>query len=164
VDGKGSVIKKKRFQRISWLYFWVIIFFLGSAGNLIHLVISNYRDYEFDPGWFNFPALVTWTVIAAGMMFYSPLRLHNTRIEGKELDMWEHLKGRKEVIFPWEYNPVATSLAILYYLLSLIMVCIGAYIIAQSKYLLPPKDVLLTGGIFVIGCFLCYLIFKPQAS
>lgn len=163
-DERGSYIQRKRVVKISWLYFWIILFYFLSLANMIHLQVTYYRVYGYDETWFNWWALIAWMLGAAVLMFYPAMKLKNTRLEGRELDMWEHLSVRREVLFPWEYNPVASGLAILFFLCSLLLVCTGVFIIAQYRYIQRPVDLILTVGMFAVGCYLCYLLFKPQTT
>lgn len=163
-DERGAVILEPRAKNLNTLVVLVIICYAIAAGIIVYNIIQ-YTEEGYD-GFVKLPALIIWILLALISIIYPVSVFKNARMEGKKLNMWEHLSTRKEIIFPWEYNPVAINVAAVYFICSLIILVITLYFILfyTQIFLNPVLDWVVTVGVLLIGGFICYLMLKPDKA
>ena len=164
-DKKGRYINRKRTDKIETYEMWVVVCIILSSIWVIYFIVNCYNygfdQYNMPQGLYWMPGMVIWFLLAIILFIYPLFYLRKTRLEGKELNMWEHLNSRKEVLFPWEYNPVATNLATVYLICSMIAIAIGLYFFSLYYDLDDLRIVVLVVGFLVIGGYVGYLLLRP---
>lgn len=165
-DDRGPLIIEKKVKTLDWLNVLVVISFLITCGAMIFMIYSFINEVEDNNGrnWFSIIGAVVWILLAFIVMIYPVSVFRKARLEGRKLNMWDHLSARKEIIFPWEFNPVATNVAAVYFIGALAVLAIALYFILEYLLINPPLKLILPLGLFLIGAYICYLILKPEKS
>lgn len=161
-DERGSIIEERKAKNLSSFFVMVILCYAIAAGTMIayHILHGDYNSPHII-------IIITWATIAIITITYPVSLLKNTRLEGSKLNMWDHLNVRKEVIFPWEYNPVATNVAGVYFICGLLILALALFYVFTYFVILSNNEKLnwvIPLCVFILGAFIGYVILKPKKA
>lgn len=156
-DQDGKYLSEDKSRSLEWLGALVALFTLGAC---ILAYLGFFIDFE---RIIYYPAGLA--LLGLVYMFYPTGILKQTRLMGVKLDMWDHLRNRKEVIFPWEFKPVASSLAIVFYVCGLAALVVATFMLLTLKLVEGSSTISIVSVVLLfVGLYICYLMFKPKTA